>query len=110
MFRNSYQAVVFRGKKQSIYKGILWQICLKKGNILTKHTFDIICFSGTTLFRLIEFNFIHMTKVQSIGIPFQLSGFDILGSAQTGSGKTLAFAIPIIEFINTIKWNKLEHM
>lgn len=108
MFRNSYQAVVFRGKKQSIYKGILWQICLKKGNILTKHTFDIICFSGTTLFRLIEFNFIHMTKVQSIGIPFQLSGFDILGSAQTGSGKTLAFAIPIIEFINTIKWNKFN--
>jgi len=46
-----------------------------------------------------------MTRIQSIGIPFQLSGFDILGSAQTGSGKTLAFAIPIIEFIYTVKWN-----
>lgn len=77
----------------------------KKKNILTKHTFDVINFSGSTLFRLTEFNFTHMTRIQSIGIPFQLSGFDILGSAQTGSGKTLAFAIPIIEFIYTVKWN-----
>ena len=45
-----------------------------------------------------------MTKIQSIGIPLQICGFDILGSARTGSGKTIAFSIPIIEFVYTIKW------
>ena len=104
-----YKSVIFRNKfEKSIIGGIRWDIFLKKKTILTKHTFDIICFSGSTLFRLIEFNFIHMTQIQSIGIPFQLSGFDILGSAQTGSGKTLAFSVPIIEFIYTIKWNILN--
>ena len=109
MFYSNYKSVIFRNRlKISLIEGIRWHIFLKKNTILTKHTFDIICFSGSTLFRLIEFNFIHMTQIQSIGIPFQLSGFDILGSAQTGSGKTLAFSIPIIEFIYTIKWNILN--
>jgi|AntRauMFilla1563_2_1112583.scaffolds.fasta_scaffold00178_11 ATP-dependent RNA helicase DDX18/HAS1 len=106
MLIKSYNIINFenivRKSKLKIDKWLYW---LKKKNILTKHTFDIISFSGSTLFRLIEFNFTHMTKIQSIGIPFQLSGFDILGSAQTGSGKTLAFAVPIIEFIYTVKWS-----
>merc|ERR1712216_711136 len=81
---------------------------LKVKNILMKHTFDIIIFSGFTLYRLLEFNFTHMTKIQGLSIAFQLSGFDILGSAQTGSGKTIAFVIPIIEFVHTINW-KVEN-
>ena len=102
----SYRAVNFIDFSEKIKpEDTNWLNGIKKKSILTKHTFDIISFSGPTLFRLIEFNFIHMTKIQSLGIPFQLSGFDILGSAQTGSGKTLAFAIPIIEFIHTIKWS-----
>ena len=100
-----YRFVVFKNfAKASSYELNKWLNFIKKNNILTKHTFDIITFSGPTLFKLLEFNFTHMTSIQSIAIPFQLSGFDILGSAQTGSGKTLAFAIPIVEFIYTIKW------
>ena len=102
----SYRAINFVDFSEKVKpENTNWLNGIKKKSILTKHTFDIISFSGPTLFRLIEFNFIHMTKIQSLGIPFQLSGFDILGSAQTGSGKTLAFAIPIIEFIHTIKWS-----
>jgi len=105
MFLKSYHVVTFvNNTKSSTLLSNKWLYWLKKKNILTKHTFDVINLSGSTLFRLTEFNFTHMTRIQSIGIPFQLSGFDILGSAQTGSGKTLAFAIPIIEFIYTVKW------
>ena len=105
MLFTSYQAINFRNSSKVLSQERLGWLCwIKKKNILTKHTFDIISFSGPTLFRLLEFSFTHMTKIQSVSIPFQLSGFDIMGSAQTGSGKTLAFAIPIIEFIHTVRW------
>lgn len=109
MISVSYQTLKFTNtvkKRGQTCKN--WLNWLKKKNILTRHTFDIINFSGSTLYRLIEFNFTHLTKIQSIGIPLQLSGFDIIGSAQTGSGKTIAFAIPIIEFIYTVKWTSIN--
>ena len=37
------------------------------------------------------------TPIQAQGIPFALSGRDILGCAETGSGKTASFAIPMIQ-------------
>ena len=106
MLFKSYRIINFKNNtKKGKLKSDKWLCWLKQKNILTKNTFDLINFSGSTLFRLMEFNFTHMTKIQSLGIPLQLSGFDLLGSAQTGSGKTLAFAIPIIEFIHTVKWS-----
>lgn len=78
---------------------------LKKNHVLTRHTFDLISLSRPTICRLLEQFYTHMTRVQSIGIPLQICGFDILGSARTGSGKTIAFVIPIIEFIQMVKWS-----
>ena len=84
--------------------GEKWLFLLSKNNMLTKHTFEILLFSKFTILKLLEQFYTHMTKIQSIGIPLQICGFDILGSARTGSGKTIAFSIPIIEFVHTIKW------
>lgn len=92
--------------KFSLKKKIRWLQKLKKNNVLTKNTFEKFFFSKPTIIRLLELIYTHLTKVQSICIPYQICGFDILGSAQTGSGKTVAFLIPIIEFFFTIKWQK----
>mmetsp|Transcript_21580 Transcript_21580/g.54459 ORF Transcript_21580/g.54459 Transcript_21580/m.54459 type:complete len:478 (-) Transcript_21580:32-1465(-) len=83
----------------------IWLQKLKKNNVLSKNTFEKFILSKKTTIRLLELFYTHLTKVQSICIPYQICGFDILGSARTGSGKTIAFLIPIIEFFYTIKWN-----
>lgn len=82
-----------------------WLQSLKKDNVLSKSTFEKFFFSKATIIRLLELVYTHLTKVQNICIPYQICGFDILGSARTGSGKTVAFLIPIIEFFYAIKWN-----
>jgi ATP-dependent RNA helicase DDX18/HAS1 len=99
-FVKSHKNIVsnFNSKKDK------WLFFLSKNNMLTKHTFEMLCFSKYTILKLLEQFYTHMTKIQSVGIPLQICGFDILGSARTGSGKTIAFGIPIIEFVHTIKW------
>lgn len=86
-------------------KNKVWLKTLKKNHVLTKHTFEIISLSKPSICRLLEQLYTHMTRVQSLGIPLQICGFDILGSARTGSGKTIAFAVPIIEFVQILKWS-----
>jgi ATP-dependent RNA helicase DDX18/HAS1 len=97
--------ISFKIRKQSKKKKA-WLSSIDKNTVLTKHTFEIIILSNYTMYRLLELSFTHMTKVQFIGIPLQICGFDLLCSARTGSGKTLAFSIPIIEFILTLGWKK----
>mmetsp|Transcript_35428 Transcript_35428/g.70893 ORF Transcript_35428/g.70893 Transcript_35428/m.70893 type:complete len:485 (+) Transcript_35428:1263-2717(+) len=92
-------------KKNNKLKDQIWLKNLKKKHVLTLHTFEMIPLSKPTICRLLEQFYTHMTKVQSFGIPLQICGFDILGSARTGSGKTIAFAVPIIEFVQALKWN-----
>ncbi|MEE2690237.1 MAG: DEAD/DEAH box helicase [Pseudomonadota bacterium] len=41
--------------------------------------------------------------IQTMAIPAQLEGADILGLAQTGSGKTAAFGLPIIQGISALR-------
>jgi ATP-dependent RNA helicase DDX18/HAS1 len=99
-FIKSYHNSIFHnnGIRQS------WLFQLSKNNMLTKHTFEILVLSKPTILKLLEQFYTHMTKIQSVGIPLQICGFDLLGSARTGSGKTIAFSIPIIEFVYTVKW------
>jgi len=82
-----------------------WLQGLKRDNVLSKSTFEKFFFSKATIIRLLELFYTHLTKVQNISIPYQICGFDILGSARTGSGKTVAFLLPMIEFFYAIKWN-----
>jgi len=90
---------------ENLKKKTIWLQKLKKNNLLSKNTFEKFILSKKTTLRLLELLYTHLTKVQSLCIPYQICGFDILGSARTGSGKTIAFLIPIIEFFYTIKWN-----
>ena len=85
-----------------------WLQKLKKNNVISKNTFEKFYLSKPTSIRLLELFYTHLTKVQSLCIPYQICGFDILGSARTGSGKTIAFLIPIIEFFYTLKWNSMN--
>lgn len=80
-----------------------WLSLLKKF-LITFHTFEVFKISKMTIFKILENSFTHLTKIQSVSIPFQICGFDIIGSSSTGSGKTLAFLIPSIEFLHTTKW------
>mmetsp|Transcript_35955 Transcript_35955/g.75190 ORF Transcript_35955/g.75190 Transcript_35955/m.75190 type:complete len:287 (+) Transcript_35955:1182-2042(+) len=100
IFTKSYHNSIFHTNeiKQN------WLVPLSKNNMLTKHTFEILVLSKPTILKLLEQFYTHMTKIQSVGIPLQICGFDLLGSARTGSGKTIAFSIPIIEFVYTVKW------
>lgn len=41
------------------------------------------------------------TEIQSMSIPYILSGRDMIGQAQTGTGKTAAFALPLLSNIET---------
>ena len=48
------------------------------------------------------------TPIQEKSIPIILKGKDLLGCAQTGTGKTAAFTIPIIQNIETSKYQKIR--
>ena len=89
-------------------KNSYWLYKLAKKNVLTKHTFENFTLSNLSMIRVIELSFTHLTKIQAVGIPLQICGFDILCSARTGSGKTLTFAVPMIELIHTLNW-KIEN-
>jgi ATP-dependent RNA helicase DDX18/HAS1 len=95
----------FNYLKKSLINKSSWMESLKKNHFLTQHTFENLLLSKQTIISLVEQFFTHMTKIQNLTIPFQVCGFDILGSARTGSGKTIAFLLPTIEFFFAIKWN-----
>lgn len=46
-----------------------------------------------------------MTPIQEATLPTLLEGKDIIAQAKTGSGKTVAFGIPIINSIDTKRYN-----
>ncbi len=48
-------------------------------------------------------NYLHPTPIQARAIPPLLAGGDLLGIAQTGTGKTAAFALPILQYLSTLK-------
>jgi ATP-dependent RNA helicase RhlE len=59
-------------------------------------------FSELPLSRVLQTNltnnaFVVPTPVQAQSIPQQLSGHDLVITAQTGTGKTLAFVLPLLE-------------
>lgn len=53
--------------------------------------------------------FTHMSAIQYHCIPALLGGSRaVLGVSRTGSGKTLAFAIPLLQRLVSLKWQKLD--
>lgn len=54
---------------------------------------------------LTQLNYETMTPIQESAIPLLLEGSDLIAQAKTGSGKTAAFGIPLIQAIDTKKWN-----
>ena len=85
----------------------VWLNSLARKSMLTKHTFECLLISKGMILKILEFSYTHMTRIQNVSIPFQICGFDLLGSGRTGSGKTIAFSLPLIEFINIVKWQKI---
>src|SRR5271163_1989031 len=47
--------------------------------------------------NLAHHGFVEPTPVQTLAIPHQLAGHDLVITAQTGTGKTLAFLLPLLE-------------
>nr|UXY86880.1 RNA-dependent helicase [Cryptomonas paramecium] len=102
----TYKNFLFQKKKSKD----MWLFTIVKENVITKHTFELLLISKLTMLKLLEQHYTHMTNIQSLGIPLQICGFDILGSAQTGSGKTITFCVPLIEFVHTVKWTKFNNL
>lgn len=55
--------------------------------------------------NLKELGYKTMTPIQEATLPALLEGKDIIAQAKTGSGKTVAFAIPIVNSIDTKRYN-----
>ncbi|VFP81145.1 ATP-dependent RNA helicase DeaD [Buchnera aphidicola (Cinara kochiana kochiana)] len=64
------------------------------------HSFSIFGLNPVLLKSLKKLGYIKPSPIQSICIPYLLSGKDVLGMAQTGSGKTAAFALPLLHNID----------
>jgi ATP-dependent RNA helicase RhlE len=63
------------------------------------NTFSELSLSTSLQSNLAKNGFVEPTPVQAQSIPEQLSGHDVVITAQTGTGKTLAFLLPLIEKI-----------
>jgi ATP-dependent RNA helicase RhlE len=61
------------------------------------NTFSDLPLSTALQSNLARHGFIRPTPVQELSIPQQLSGHDLVITAQTGTGKTLAFLLPLLE-------------
>ena len=66
---------------------------------MTTETFAGFGFADPLNRALDRAGFITPTPIQTLAIPPQLDGRDILGVARTGSGKTAAFGLPILHQI-----------
>src|SRR5579872_3748109 len=60
-------------------------------------TFSELPLCNTLQSNLVRHGFTEPTPVQAQSIPPQLSGRDLVITAQTGTGKTLAFVLPMLE-------------
>lgn len=70
--------------------------------------FSSLCLSAKTKRGLDDSHFAEMSEIQQKVIPECLKGDNIFAVAPTGSGKTLAFIIPLLERLNTEKWNRRD--
>jgi len=61
------------------------------------NTFSDLPLSTALQSNLARHGFVQPTPVQALSIPQQLSGHDLVITAQTGTGKTLAFLLPLLE-------------
>ncbi len=66
--------------------------------------FKTLKLSADMLKNLNDLNFINMTSIQEMSIPYILDGRDLLAQAKTGSGKTAAFGIGLLEKLNVQKF------
>ncbi|MEY4429726.1 MAG: ATP-independent helicase DbpA, partial [Pseudomonadota bacterium] len=46
-----------------------------------------------------------MTPIQAASLPLALAGHDLIAQAQTGSGKTVAFSLPLLNQIDTQRFD-----
>ncbi|MCU1337026.1 MAG: box helicase domain protein [Bryobacterales bacterium] len=60
------------------------------------NTFSNFPLSTTLQSNLAQHGFVQPTPVQTMAIPQQLAGHDLVITAQTGTGKTLAFLLPLL--------------
>lgn len=62
----------------------------------TAKKFKTLGLSAEILANLDSLGYLEMTPIQEQGLPFVLSGRDVIGQANTGSGKTAAFGLGIL--------------
>lgn len=67
---------------------------------MQKLKFKDLNISGQIQNAVLDLGFEEATPIQSLAIPYILTGKDIIGQAQTGTGKTAAFGIPILDMID----------
>ena len=103
---------VARGKPKKFVKSVserveVEQLQKKRQELqaVTSKRFSDLPLSKKTGEGLKRADFIEMTDIQALTLPYSLSDKDILAAAKTGSGKTLAFLIPVLEKLFVERWS-----
>lgn len=65
--------------------------------------FEDFNLAPSILRALKELKYENVSPIQNKTIPAVLSGRDLIGCAETGTGKTCAFAVPIINYLISIR-------
>ena len=64
--------------------------------------FEDLRLSAPLLGALVDAGYDHPTPIQSQAVVPAMEGRDVLGCAQTGTGKTAAFALPVLQYLDSV--------
>ena len=63
--------------------------------------FNTLGLAPEIISNLESLNYINMTPIQEMSLPYILEGKDVIGQAKTGSGKTAAFGLGVLSKLDT---------
>ena len=67
--------------------------------------FDRLGLPPAVLENLQRLGFTAMTPIQAQSLPLSLAGADLIAQAKTGSGKTVAFGLPLLQRVDTRRFD-----
>ena len=68
-------------------------------------SFGSLALSAPMQANLQRLGYTAMTPIQAASLPLALAGHDLIAQAQTGSGKTVAFSLPLLNQIDTQRFD-----